>query len=73
MVDDHVGHHVGVGCERRHVIPPAKPPIDLGVVDRIEPGVGSVDGMKERQHVHAAEGALQGATEQCLQVPKGAA
>ena len=41
----------------RDVVPGAEPWIDLRVVDRIEAGVGAVDRMEERQHVHAAEDA----------------
>jgi hypothetical protein len=64
---------ITLDCKRGHVVPAAEPAIDLGVVDRIEPGIGSVDRVEERQHVHAAEGALQRTTQQCLQVLEGAA
>ena len=47
--------------------------IDLRVIDRIEPGVGTVDRMKEGEQVHAAEGALQRTVQQLLQIAKRAA
>ena len=47
--------------------------IDLGVIDRVEAGVGAIDRMEERQHVHASERTLQRPIEQLLQVAKRAA
>jgi hypothetical protein len=67
VIDDHVGHDVHLRRERRDVVPRAEPRVDLRVVDRVEPGVGLVDRVEERQDVHAAERALQGALEQGLQ------
>ena len=73
VVDDHVGHDLGPPREGRDVVPCAQAVIDLGVVDRVEAGVGAVDRMEERQHVHASERTLQRPVEQLLQVAKRAA
>ena len=74
VVDDHVGHHLGPPREGRDVVPPAQAVIDLGVIDRVEAGVGAIDRMEERQHVHASERTLQRpVVEQLLQVAKRAA
>ncbi len=43
------------------------------MIDRIEPGVGAVDRVEERQDVHAAEGPLQRSIEQPLQIAEGPA
>ena len=56
--------------ERPHIVPGAQPRIDLRVVDRIEAGIGAVDRMEEREHVHAAERALQRAAKQLAQILK---
>ena len=55
MVDDEVGHDVDVRSERRDVAPVAEPRVDARVVARIEPRIGGVDRVEERQHVNAAE------------------
>ena len=68
VVDDHVGHDLGPRRQRPHVVPGAEPRIDLGVVDRIEAGVGAVDRIEERQDVHAAERVAQRAVEQPREV-----
>jgi hypothetical protein len=68
MVDDYVGHDIGLGGERGNVIPRAKASIDLRVIDRIEPGVGAIDRVKERQHVHASKRTVKSAVEQELQI-----
>ena len=70
MVDDHVGHHVSPCGKCRHVVPRAEPSIDLSVIDRIETGVGAIDRMKEREHVHAAEDTFEGSLEQVPQMLK---
>ena len=68
MVDDHVGHHLGARRERGDVVPRPQPRIDLRVVDRVEPGVGAVDRMEERQHVDAAERPCSGPSSRSLQL-----
>ena len=73
VVDDHVGHDLGPRGQRPHVVPGAEPRIDLGVVDRVEAGVGAVDRMEERQDVHAAERLAQRAVEQALKIAERAA
>ena len=55
VVDDHIAHDVEVGRQVLDVAPASQSRVDLGVVDRVEAGVGAVDGMEERQQVHAAE------------------
>ena len=59
--------------KRRDVVPRSQPRIDLGVVDRVEAGVGAVDRMEERQHVDAAERARQRPVEQAPQIAERAA
>jgi len=55
VVDDDVGHDLGARGECGDVVPGAEPGIDLRVIDGVEAGVGAVNRMEERQHVHAAE------------------
>ena len=66
VVDDHVGHDLGARRQRPHVVPGAEPRIHLGVIDRVEAGVGAVDRIEEGQDVHAAERLAQRAVEQAL-------
>ena len=49
---------------RRDVVPRPQPRVDLGVIRRVEPGVGPVDRCVERQQVHTAEQARERALEQ---------
>ena len=53
VVDDRVDHDVMRLGEFGDVVPVAEPRIDLRVVDRVEAGVGAVEGREERQDVHA--------------------
>jgi hypothetical protein len=55
MVDDHVRHDVDLRRQRGHVVPGPQARVHLRVIDRIEAGVGAVDRVEERQHVHTAE------------------
>ena len=73
MIHDQVGHDAGVRRERRDVSPGAETVIDLCMVGRIEACIGAIDRMKERQHVDAAEQAVQRPVEQLAQMLKGAA
>jgi hypothetical protein len=73
VIDDHVGHDLRPRRERRHVVPGAEARVDLRVVDRVEPGVGAVNRVEERQDVRATERAVQGAGEQRRQIPEPAA
>ena len=68
MVDDHVGHDIDRRGECCHVIPGAKPSIDLRVIDRIETGIGAINRVKEREHVHASKRTVTRALEQLLQI-----
>ncbi len=54
----------------RDVVPRAQAGVDLRVIDRVEPGVGAVDRIEERQEVHAAEDAGEPAGEQGREVAK---
>jgi hypothetical protein len=73
VVDDHVHHHRVVRGDRRDVVPAAQPGIDLGVVRRVEPGVGTVERAEEGQHVHAADQPGQRAVEDLAQTGEVAA
>ena len=55
VIHDHVGHHVRLARERGDVVPSAQARVDARVIDRVESGIGAVDWLEERQHVHAAE------------------
>jgi len=59
--------------QRADVAPVAQPRVDLGVAGGVETGVGTIDGVKEGQQVHAAEQALQRARQQGLQFAHAAA
>jgi hypothetical protein len=72
VIDDHIGHHLGDAGERCDVVPAAETGIHPRVIDRIETGVGAVDPVEEGEDVHAAEGVLQRALEQPLQIAERA-
>jgi hypothetical protein len=72
VVDDQVSHHLSLRRERLDVAPRAQPWIDLRVIDWIEPGVGAVDRVEERQQVDAAEQPPQRPVEQMLELAEGA-
>ena len=55
VVDDQVRHDFDVLSQRPYVVPRAQPRIDLSVIDGIEPCIGAIDWMKEREQMHAAE------------------
>jgi hypothetical protein len=57
VVDDDVHDQVSRATEGGEVLPGAQAGVDLGVVSRIEPGVGAVVRAEERQNVHSAEDA----------------
>ena len=67
VVHDRVRHHLVGRGQRPHVVPPAQPRVDGGVVDRVEPCVGAVERREERQHVHAGEHPRQRAVQQRAQ------
>ncbi len=73
VVHDQIGHHLGVGGQRRHVRPGPDAVIDLGVIDRIEARIRPIDRMKEREHVHAPERPVQRSAQQLPEIREGAA
>ena len=73
MVDDQVSHHVHAARDGADVRPAAEARVDTRVVDRIEARVGAVDGIEERQQVHAAEQVLQRPGEQRVELGEPAA
>jgi hypothetical protein len=68
VVDDKVRYQFMRLAESLHVIPITQARVDLGVICGIETSIGSIDGMKKRQQVHAAEGTAEGAVQQFSQV-----
>ena len=57
-----------VSSESAYVIPITKAGVDFGVICRVETSIGSVDGMKKRKQVHAAEDTPERAVEQGSQL-----
>ena len=59
VVDDGVDHDVVGFGEFGHIVPAAESRIDLGVVDRVEAGVRTVERGEERQDMHAVIHAVE--------------
>ena len=51
-------------AESPYVIPITEARVDFRVIGRVEPSIGSIDGMKKGKQVHAAEEPAEGAVEQ---------
>ena len=47
-------------AESAYVIPITQARVDFGVICRVETSIGSVDGVKKRKQVHAAEDTARG-------------
>jgi hypothetical protein len=68
MVDEQIGHDVGVLRQGSHVVPRSKPRVDVGVVEWVEARVGSVNRMEERKQVNAAEESLERTRKHLLKI-----
>ena len=67
MIDDQVRHQVHILPQFFDICPSSQAGIDLGVIDRVKAGIGTVNGIIEWENVNAAEQPGKRSFEQSMQ------
>ena len=68
VVDDQVRHDLYVAGKVTDVLPAPQSRVDLRVINRVESGISTVDGVKERQQMNPFEQTLQRSPQNRMQL-----